>query len=1045
MARKGGNNRHHGLVIVLLFMVIISSLFYLSFSSQEHLVGERIKIPEIMGDAPGELELSTYNAADQIIPGVFVVKFTEGSDIDTADDALDELTAIASGNALLDAHSPLDARPVFNMDQGDVAEKRRLGMHLFYEVKVGDDADILRLVEGYARDADIASAEPAYIGDVPFAPDDIFYPRWHHNNLQSALAWDVERGSPDVVIAVIDTDISYHHEDLVENMWQNLGEDADGDGAVLEFVVGEWQFDQDDVNGVDDDGNGFADDFVGWNFVDDNNQVDVIAPDHVGHGTRSAGAASAVGDNGIGVVNTCMHCQIMGLKSYGGHWVIAPAIEYAVDNGAGILSMSVNTPETDVMHAAVLYAYNLGRVQVSAAGNENLNYRRYPAAYPEVIAVGATEVDDSRVNGYGGMWGSNFGSWVDVAAPGVSIRSTQPGDVYEDGAGTSIATPLVSGIIGLVKSRHPEFSVDQIMTLVHSAVDPVTSDYYFGTGRINAFKALSYDLVPVARIDASLDDQSYFGSEPIEIRGSAFSNPFLQYTLEYGLGPYPDQWHIFASSSAPVIDGVLGTLDPSELEVSASNTIRLIVYSSADKRFGSVIDMANIFIDPSVSIGWPVAGAGFPPLLVDVDADGVDEIIAPDIFSYIYELNGSVLDGWPETNYLSIMDAGNIIGDERTELVGYGAGGLNAYYTNGTIVEGWPLFIGYVHSAPSLGDVDHDGYDELVLAYKLTDQMYVTVFNADGSEVSGWPQEIDFFVDRYYFPSIGDIDGDGLSEIVFASEDQGEIIVYHHDGSVMDGWPQEFGGTHAPAAIADIDDDGLREIFIGSYDQNFYAFRSDGTLLEGWPKLVGEAVLSSPSIGDIDDDGDLEIIGGSRTKTFAWENDGSIIPGWPIEFDNPLTDSTSSGLLVDITNDGRLELVTAVYEGIQVYSAEGSLLHDFEFDSRVYTPAIGDIDRNGALEMIVVTRDATYAFIIADDYDPHDVEWSQYVYDAGHTGYYSSNCPEAFHGSCSGNKPDFCLDGEYIQDCEVCGCPPFSMCMPDGSCMENPDFPIGHT
>ena len=177
------------------------------------------------------------------------------------------------------------------------------------------------------------------------------------------------------------------------------------------------------------------------------------------------------------------------------------------------------------------YAYSKGVVLVAAAGNENGNSKFYPAVYDNVIAVAATDSDDEKT-GF-----SNYGSWIDVAAPGIGIFSTRLSENYGYMGGTSASCPHVTGLVGLILSKNPSFTEKEVRTIIHSTTDDVNSDDYIGIGRINAYKAIMIDSTPVAKLGSSLDDAVI--QETIDISGTANGTDFLNYTLFYGFGAYP--------------------------------------------------------------------------------------------------------------------------------------------------------------------------------------------------------------------------------------------------------------------------------------------------------------------------------------------------------------------------------------------------------------------------------------------------------------------------------------------------------------------------
>ncbi|MCA1916200.1 S8 family serine peptidase [Methanospirillum hungatei] len=289
-------------------------------------------------------------------------------------------------------------------------------------------------------------------------------------DIDAPEAWGITTGSPNVVVAVVDTGVDYTHPDLAANIWQNSGEI---------------------INGVDDDGNGYIDDVRGWNFVSKNNDP----MDDSGHGTHCAGTIAAVGNNGIGVTGTAWNVKIMPLKflnAQGSGYVsdAISAILYANRKGAAVISNSWSgTGYTQSLKDAIDAS---SAVVVCAAGNSGANADsnpQYPAAFTSsnILSVAATDYNDKLASF------SNYGpNSVDLAAPGVSIYSTSKSGTYQYLSGTSMATPHVSGVAALIKSQNPSMSATQIRSRIFSSVDAISSlsGKVGSGGRLNAAKAL---------------------------------------------------------------------------------------------------------------------------------------------------------------------------------------------------------------------------------------------------------------------------------------------------------------------------------------------------------------------------------------------------------------------------------------------------------------------------------------------------------------------------------------------------------------------------
>ncbi|RMG62451.1 MAG: hypothetical protein D6722_18485, partial [Bacteroidetes bacterium] len=297
-------------------------------------------------------------------------------------------------------------------------------------------------------------------------------------DLRATDAWSFGTGSAEVTVAVIDAGIDWRHPDLAENIWQNLGEDADGDGSVLVWDGNTWIFDPDDENGLDDDGNGYTDDFIGWDFVNDDNDP---SDDHFfGHGTHVAGIIAARGNNGIGISGVSWRSQLMPLKfldANGGGFTgdAIAALQYARQMGADLSNHSWGGGlYSQALRDELLLAQQAGLLCVAAAGNnfgnDNDEAPLYPASYAldNVIAVTASDPVDSLAP----FANRGFNS-VDLCAPGYGIYSTLPGGDYGFLNGTSMAAPFVTGALALLRSQQPGLTQAQLRQRLLRSVRPL--------------------------------------------------------------------------------------------------------------------------------------------------------------------------------------------------------------------------------------------------------------------------------------------------------------------------------------------------------------------------------------------------------------------------------------------------------------------------------------------------------------------------------------------------------------------------------------------
>jgi thermitase len=304
----------------------------------------------------------------------------------------------------------------------------------------------------YFRNHGVRFVEPhfLYVSNQGFEPNDALYSRyqWNLPQIETPEGWSVSQGSKDVVVGIIDTGIDLEHPDLKPNIGQGL------------------------------------------NLVDKNRPP----ADDVGHGTHVAGVISALINNGEGVAGMSWRNPVMPIKALdhtgaGSTYTVAQGIIWATDQGAKVINMSLgNYANAQFLHDAIRYAFDRDVVLIAASGNDNTEQPGYPAAYPEVFAVGATDSQLQKASF------SNYGDYIDAAAPGVSIASTYPDNQYAALSGTSMASPHVAALAALIRSVNPSLKNTEVMEIMRrTAVDlgPPGKDKYFGYGMIDVVKALS--------------------------------------------------------------------------------------------------------------------------------------------------------------------------------------------------------------------------------------------------------------------------------------------------------------------------------------------------------------------------------------------------------------------------------------------------------------------------------------------------------------------------------------------------------------------------
>ncbi len=442
--------------------------------------------------------------------------------------------------------------------------------------------------EGNGAKADFVPNDPLYAGKGAWGQN--FPNQWAIRRIgltsDGRSAWAVQPQGGKYrhpVVAIIDSGLDWQHPDIDRRrLWRNPGEIPD--------------------NGIDDDGNGYVDDVIGWNFVEDNN----LPWDQDGHGTFVAGIIGAATGNGYGIAGINPDARLMILKALGtfgrGYGsAVARAVLYAADNGADIINLSLGTHSyTPLLHMAINRARKKGIIIVVAAGNQaRRTGGHFPAGLPGVITVTATDRQDRRAPF------SNWGSHVDIAAPGVDVLSLRargtdllafiPGVKYElgkgvvepDGAfyrasGTSFAAPMVSGTLSLVLSRRPEVSRTQAVRMILQSARDIEIpgfDNFTGYGLLDAAAALRADPrhfveARISAVRVVRDRRGMF----VQVRGRAMADRLKGARLYVGRGSSPTRWRpVGRSLRRSTRDGILGRVPIRVLAESPRWVLRLVV------------------------------------------------------------------------------------------------------------------------------------------------------------------------------------------------------------------------------------------------------------------------------------------------------------------------------------------------------------------------------------------------------------------------------------------------------------------------------------
>ncbi len=668
-------------------------------------------------------------------------------------------------------------------------------------IKIDQAGDFDKILSYYNNLSEVEYAEPNYLYQASIIPSDTFFNnQWYLQKIKATEAWDTVRESPNVVIAILDSGVQINHPDLKSNIWLNKKEIPN--------------------NNIDDDKNGFIDDINGWDFV--NNVLDPapkfktgFLEDGILHGTIIAGITAASGNNAAGVVGITWKAKIMPLKilddkGEGSASKVIKAIDYAIANGANIINLSfVGFGYSKGLDDAVKRAYDAGLIVVAAGGNEvgqgDGYYLDETPMYPvcldgangenRVIGVAATDAMDQKAAF------SSFGNkCIDIAAPGVSMFSTvvyspdnyikdQPFNKYYDGywSGTSVAVPVVSGALALIKSANPSFNRNEIVKALLDNADNISrvNPTYLGQlgkGRLNVAAAVDYassilnsrveklligpknglaSLVKITNADGKKDKEFYAYGNNFK-GGVSFADGDINKDGQeeiitaagFGGGPHVKIFNIkgevigqFFAFRSNFRGGV--SLASADVNNDGSDEIIAAQASGGNseiKIFNGRGQLLGSFYayDSKFKGGLNIATG-------DIDGDGEDEIVTglaagkiPEIriFKAIGVLQGQFL-AYPKSFIggvkVTVANTRSGSGSSRADIVTApekGGGPHVKFFDNkGNLLSHFFAFSSNFRGGVNLAkaDVDNDGLDEIVAAAGPGGAPHVRVFEANGT------------------------------------------------------------------------------------------------------------------------------------------------------------------------------------------------------------------------------------------------------------------------------------------------------------------------
>ncbi len=880
--------------------------------------------------------------------------------------------------------------------------------------------------------ADLEGRHELAAQTTPYTPSDTRYDeQWALTKIMADYAWGfwdtgtTMPGDSTILIGVVDTGVDYEHPDLENILYWNLGEDVNDDGVITAA----------DENNIDDDGNGYIDDFRGWDFAGASSGSSAdndIRPPQAGpyqelsHGTHVAGIAAASTDNGMGVAGISFQSKVIATKNATDDDLETPgiyngydAILYCAQMGATIINCSwggsfISSYERNILDNV---SDNYGAIVVGACGNSNwdnddFGHAHYPSDYSKCLSVAATTTVDAKAS-Y-----SNWGSAIDISAPAGdgynSATSTLSTIHYNAGEyaswpGTSMASPMVAGALALVNAYFPEAERQWLIDAVLAGADTIdhlNASYTgeLGSGRLNVYRAIAMNLYPsllVQNWDYTIIDDD----------GDGQLNPGEQAALNVTVlneGGWLDAQNVTITLSSehnglsfPDPDATLGTINEGSTTSTGMNDLVFAVDEEANLQELpiTILITANqmtehpyetseiITVTPSLyQEGFPYPGlvvsvpVGIDSLLDDGDLELI--IVAENDSLYLINADGSIVDGFPVflegatsmAPVIADMDA-----DGFKEIVIINRGGfLKIFERDGTELLSQDFDETYRGDA-AVGNLDADAELEIVFG---TYSRLLHAVNIDGTELPGFPLSYDERIREGV--SICDLSGDETPEIVFASDEFLHVITT--DGSELTNFPVTLADrVNTAPVVAQIDD--TYHIIVGMINETVQSISMDGTVEASYTAAAD--LNSAPALCDINQDDLLEIVFGTNDGMLhAIGMGGNLLDNFPIPLEGAIN---TSPVFADFNGDDTLEIVITTETGnIVALNHEGHMFRNFPatFAGNVDgSPAVADIDNDGDFEVVAGSNAGVLVLDVSGDAKGAGL-WNTYLAKNYRNGYY---------------------------------------------------------
>jgi type VII secretion-associated serine protease mycosin len=740
--------------------------------------------------------------------------------------------------------------------------------------KVQPSGDPAALVAALKADPSVDAVTLNYGRRTSSVPND---PGWssgpqspYLSTVRLPQAWDLITDARSQLVAIVDTGVDTSHPDLV--------------GHTL----------------------------PGYNVV----QPGTPPTDQDGHGTFVAGVVAANANNAVGVAGTTWNGMVLPVKVFTGDVAFdsdtAVGIRYAADHGAKVINLSLGGPgDSPILHDAVAYAASRNVVVVAASGNTGDKVPQFPAAYPEVLAVGATDEAGALTDF------SSYGDWLDLAAPGFNIVSTYLGGSYAIGDGTSFAAPIVSGIAALVRARFPNLTAAQVADrLRHSARDagPHGVDPYYGWGVVDAAYAVGGSFGTAFPLAGD-------ATEPNDVAARATPLPGLA-TQGILATEGDDDWYSYQETQNRMV------------------TIRVDAPGPYNPAFAHNVDPTFDVYDASLG------------RLASVDQHGPGES------------ESVTLAVAPGAHYIKVHNV-NGAADTRPYAVQIFSG-------DSTLFDPAQLIpVNIEVESIRVGDVTGDGRDDIVFGSlnevlgspDLQGKLFVVAQKPDGTLAA--PVHYDP-VQSTQMTSIGllDVDRDGRRDVVVAGPDGLEWFKQTSGGVLASqGLLLASSGGVGMVVAADIDGDGVDDIALIEPSGLKLLTHGAGSSFSLSPVSAGSIAVGELEAGDLDGDGRTDLAAWSNSDVHIFHN---TVSGWTHTVVSTTDPWRFAGIEVaDVTGDGKADLIattpgTGASGLVSVFRQknDGTLADAVTYPSFNVPKAVeaADVNHDGRTDVVVANQ-----------------------------------------------------------------------------------------